>query len=113
MKRGDVYEARLDPAEGSEQRGQRRPVVVVSHDAINDSGQRVIVVPCTTYRGKTLYPTNVLVHAPDGGLEADSVVLCDQVRVLAKHRLGHQLGVLPGRTLEEIDAALAIALGLI
>jgi len=36
MKRGEVYDARLDPVEGSEQRGSR-PVVVVSRDAINES----------------------------------------------------------------------------
>ena len=34
MRRGDVYDARLDPTEGSEQAGWR-PVVVVSRDAIN------------------------------------------------------------------------------
>jgi mRNA interferase MazF len=36
MKRGEVYDARLDPVEGSEQRGSR-PVVIVSRDAINES----------------------------------------------------------------------------
>jgi mRNA-degrading endonuclease toxin of MazEF toxin-antitoxin module len=34
MERGDVYDARLDPVEGSEQ-GGTRPVVIVSRDAIN------------------------------------------------------------------------------
>ena len=36
MKRGDVFDARLDPTEGSEQAGTR-PVVIVSRDAINAS----------------------------------------------------------------------------
>jgi mRNA interferase MazF len=36
MKRGEVYDVRLDPVEGSEQRGSR-PVMVVSRDAINES----------------------------------------------------------------------------
>ena len=34
MNRGDVYDARLDPTEGSEQAGSR-PVIIVSRDAIN------------------------------------------------------------------------------
>jgi mRNA interferase MazF len=34
MRRGEVYDARLDPTEGSEQAGIR-PVVIVSRDAIN------------------------------------------------------------------------------
>lgn len=36
MKRGDVWSARLDPVEGSEQAG-KRPVLIVSRDAINRS----------------------------------------------------------------------------
>lgn len=34
MKRGDIYLANLAPRSGSEQQG-RRPVVVISHDALN------------------------------------------------------------------------------
>jgi len=51
MKRGEVWNARLDPAEGSEQSGSR-PVVIVSRDAINRSSSVVNVVPCTTYRDR-------------------------------------------------------------
>ena len=84
MRRGEVYDARLDPVEGSEQRGSR-PVVVVSRDAINDAGPVVSAAPFTTYReGRHIYPSQVLVKAPEGGLDADSVVLGEQVRVLDK-----------------------------
>ena len=49
MKRGEVYWADLAPRSGSEQRG-RRPVVVISHDAFNQTpGWRsIIVVPLST-----------------------------------------------------------------
>jgi mRNA interferase MazF len=46
MKRGEVYDARLDSGEGSEQRGSR-PVVVVSRDAINEFSTVVGAAPCT------------------------------------------------------------------
>ena len=36
MKRGEIYDARLEPVEGSEQ-GGTRPVIVVSRDVINVS----------------------------------------------------------------------------
>lgn len=49
MKRGEVYIARLDPVEGSEQ-GGNRPVIVVSRDAINVSSPVVLTVPCTSYQ---------------------------------------------------------------
>ena len=94
MRRGEVYDARLDPTEGSEQAGSR-PVVIVSRDAINAASPLVLAVPCTTYRlGRRLYPSQVLLHAPDGGLTADSVALGEQVRALAKSRLGRQRGML-------------------
>jgi len=47
MNRGDIYNARLDPIEGSEQ-GGNRPVIIVSRQAINASSSLVIAVPCTT-----------------------------------------------------------------
>ncbi|MBI3360500.1 MAG: type II toxin-antitoxin system PemK/MazF family toxin [Chloroflexi bacterium] len=56
MKRGDVYDARLDPTEGSEQAGTR-PVVIVSRDVINDASTVVIVVPLTNAANlKRAYP---------------------------------------------------------
>lgn len=112
MRRGEVYDARLDPTEGSEQAGFR-PVVIVSRDAINAASPVVLAVPCTTYRqGRRLYPSQVLLHAPDGGLTADSVALGEQVRALAKSRLGGQRGMLSAEALAELDRALLIALDL-
>ncbi|MCU1266973.1 MAG: PemK-like protein [Acidobacteria bacterium] len=49
MKRGEVYWADLAPRSGSEQQG-RRPVVVISHDAFNQTQnwRSIIVVPLST-----------------------------------------------------------------
>ena len=67
MKRGEVYDARLEPVEGSEQ-GGTRPVIIVSRDAINTYSPVVLAVPCTTYQsGKRVYPTQVLISSPDAG----------------------------------------------
>jgi mRNA interferase MazF len=88
-------------------------VVIVSRDAINAASPVVLAVPCTTYRpGRRLYPSQVLLHAPDGGLTADSVALGEQVRELAKSRLGRQRGMLSAEALAELDRALLIALDL-
>lgn len=112
MKRGDVYDVRLDPVEGSEQAGLR-PVVLVSRDAINASSPVVIAIPCTTFRtGRRLYPSQVLLQAPDGGLDVDSVALAEQVRALAKTRLTRLRGTLSAQALAQIDRALVIALDL-
>lgn len=44
IRRGNVYDARLDPTEGSEQAGAR-PVIIVSRDAINNASPVVLAVP--------------------------------------------------------------------
>jgi mRNA interferase MazF len=112
MERGEVYDARLDPVEGSEQ-GGTRPVVIVSRDAINAYSPVVLAVPCTTYReNRRVYPTQVLVIAPDGGLSNDSILMADQVRVLAKSRLLTLRGKLSSTTLGQLNQALVIALDL-
>jgi mRNA interferase MazF len=88
-------------------------VVIVSRDAINAASPVVIAVPCTTRRpGRRLYPSQVLLRAPDGGLDVDSVALGEQVRALAKSRLGRRRGALSSRTLAQLDRALLIALDL-
>ena len=86
---------------------------IVSRDAINASSPIAIVVPCTTYRaGRCLYPSHVPLHAPDGGLDVDSVALGEQVRALAKSRLGRRRGLLSPQALARVDRALLIALDL-
>ncbi len=112
MRRGDVYDARLDPTEGSEQAGWR-PVVLVSRDAINAASNVVIAVPCTTYRpGRRIYPSQSLLRAGEAGLDTDSVALGEQVRALAKTRLGRHRGALSAARMRELDLALAVALDL-
>jgi mRNA interferase MazF len=112
VQRGDVYDVDLDPTEGSEQAG-RRPVVIVSRNAINAGSSVVVGVPLTTHRPqRRLYPSHVLVRAPDDGLTADSVALCEQVRALSKTRLARQRGTLSALAMARIDRALAIALDL-
>ncbi len=112
MRRGEIYDADLDPTQGSEQAGTR-PVIIVSRDAINAASTVVICVPCTTYRqGRRLFPSQVFVRAPEGGLSVDSVALCEQVRAVSKMRLRRLRGSLSSQTLERIDRALAVALDL-
>jgi len=112
VRRGEVYDARLDPTEGSEQ-GGTRPVIIVSRDAINATSQIVLAVPCTTYRQqRRIYPSQILINAPDGGLDSDSVALGEQVRVLAKTRITRLRGVLSTFKLAQLNQVLLIALDL-
>jgi mRNA interferase MazF len=112
MKRGEIYDARLEPVEGSEQ-GGTRPVIIVSRNAINTNSPVVLAVPCTTYQThKRVYPTQVLLSAPEGGLSNDSIAMADQVRVLSKTRLLKLRGTLSDRAINQLNQALVIALDL-
>jgi mRNA interferase MazF len=112
MRRGEVYDARLETTEGSEQ-GGTRPVIIVSRDVINLSSPVVLAVPCTTYQtGKRVYPTQVLILAPDGGLKKDSIAMADQVRVLSKTRFLRLRGMVSPQVMAHLEQALLIALDL-
>jgi mRNA interferase MazF len=103
----------LDPTEGSEQAGTR-PAVIVSRDAINQASPVIVVCPLTNARHiQRLYPSDVLVKAPEGGLIKDSVVLTGQVRAVAKSRLLQRIGQLKQDTIRKIEQALKIALQLL
>lgn len=97
-RRGEIYLVRLDPTEGSEQ-AATRPAVVVSRDAINRHSAVIVVCPLTgAARAPKLYPGDVRVQAPEGGLSKDSVVLTGQVRAIAKSRLIKRLEELKPNT---------------
>ena len=112
INRGDVFDARLDPTEGSEQAGIR-PVVVVSRNAINQYSAVIVVAPLTTAANvKRPYPNNVPIAKGEAGLTSDSVLLGGQIRAIAKSRLLRKRGELALNTLQQIDQALRITLDL-
>lgn len=111
MRRGDVYDTRFDPAEGSEAAG-RRPAVIVSRDSFNDASPVVLVVPCTSHRGRRVYPSQAMLRAGQGGLTVDSVVQAEQVRVVSKSRLLRHRGSLSPRAMLAISVCLALILDL-
>jgi mRNA interferase MazF len=111
-KRGDVWLANLDPVIGSEQ-GKTRPVVIIQNDVANEYSPVVIVAAITTAIGPKEYPTEVRVTAPEGGLKRDSVILLNQIRTIDKRRLIERWGKLTPQTMEKVDEALKISLGLI
>ena len=112
MKRGDVVLARLDPTEGAEQSGTR-PMVIVSRGAINRSSPVVIAVPCTSWsEGRRVYPSQVVIRAPEGGLANDSIALGEQVRAIARDRLAGRWGSLGRESMRRLERALLIALDL-
>lgn len=83
-----IFLAVLDPTQGSEQAG-KRPVLVVSKEAVNQLLPVVNVVPLTSRKSaaRIIYPNEVLLAASQTSLKQDSIALCYQIRTLDKSRL--------------------------
>ena len=111
-RRGDVYLVAFDPTVGAEIR-KTRPALVVQNDIANRHSPITIVAAITTSVDDDVYPTEVLVRAREGGLERDSVVLLNQVRSIDKTRLLKKIGRLRLETMDHVDRALALSLGLV
>ena len=111
-RRGDVYLVSFDPTVGAEIR-KTRPALVIQNDVANRRSPVTIVAAITSQFEKPLYPTEVLIEVPEGGLRIQSVVLLNQIRSIDTQRLVSRLGRLRTETMELIDRALAISLGLV
>jgi mRNA interferase MazF len=115
VRRGDVFLVNLDPVVGSEA-SKTRPAVIVSNDASNAIAERlargtVTVAPITSNTTR-VYPFQVSVPAPMGGLSRDSKIQCEQVRTIDTGRLVARLGHLDLDRMPAVDQALRIHLAL-
>lgn len=105
IKKGDIYYATLNPAIGSEQKGER-PVVVLQNDCGNKYSPTVIVAPLTKIIKKEKLPTHILIHSNDF-LMYNSLILLEQIRVIDKSRIISYMGSLLDYQLDKVNRALA------
>jgi mRNA interferase MazF len=110
-KRGDVVVVDLDPTIGAEIR-KRRPALVIQNDIDNRYSPITIVAAITSRIDAELYPTEVHVRPPEGGLSMPSMVLLNQIRSVDRRRLVGRLGKLKPETMARVDRALQISLGI-
>ena len=111
IRRGDIYYADLSPVVGSEQGGVR-PVLILQNDVGNKHSPTVIAAAITSRMGKSKLPTHIDIYAEKVGLQKDSVVLLEQVRTIDKQRLGEKMGHLDDVTMNLVNNAITISLGL-
>ena len=111
VKRGDIFYADLSPVVGSEQGGVR-PVLIVQNDTGNRHSPTVIAAAITSQTGKARLPTHISVSPLSCGLPKESIILLEQVRTLDKRRLREKMGRLDDGVMRQVDAAIAVSLGL-
>jgi mRNA interferase MazF len=109
-KRGDIVQTRFDPTEGSEQSGIR-PAIVLSPENLNKHSPLVVLAPFTTKHLDRIYPFEVVVE-PDEVVKRRSKILLMQLRGMSKSRILSFYGHVSDETMEQVDAALKIAVGL-
>ena len=88
------YWADLDPAVGREQRGARRPVMVISNDGFNAHFDVVTVLPLTKggEKGRRVYPFEVEIPVGTLSDRFASIVMPHQIRTLSRIRILERLG---------------------
>ncbi|MEH2293649.1 type II toxin-antitoxin system PemK/MazF family toxin [Nostoc sp.] len=111
VTRGDVVLCDLNPVVGTEQAGIR-PVVVVQIDRANAVSCHTIIAPFTSKIRSAILLSHMFVPTGIGGLSQDSVVLCEQIRVVDKSRIIRVIGHLDENYLDNLAIALCTILGL-
>ena len=111
-KRGEVYLVNFDPTIGSEIR-KTRPALIVQNDIGNEFSPITIVAAITAQYDDNLYPTEVSIEPPEGGLSKNSIVLLNQIRSVDKKRLIKRLGKLTPTSMKQVERAIQISFGLI
>lgn len=110
VSRGEIYYADLSPVVGSEQGGVR-PVLIVQNDVGNRYSPTVIIAAITSQLDKAKLPTHIEIKK-EYGLEKDSVILLEQIRTLDKRRLKEKVCTIDNETMQKVDIAIMISLGI-
>lgn len=111
-KRGEIYLTALDPTVGREIQ-KTRPALVIQNDLTNEHSGTTIVAPITSKVRTPLSPLHVLLASDNAtGLSTASMALLNQIRTVDRLRLVKRLGVADTQTMQFVDEAIEISLGL-
>ena len=105
VARGEVWQVDFSPTRGTEQAGMR-PALILQTDRANLTSPHTIVAPFTSRIRRSILPSHVRVPVGEGGLTQDSVLMCEQIRVIDQQRLIRKLGVLQVDRMNEVAEAL-------
>ena len=109
-RRGEIWRVDLEPVRGHEQ-GRIRPALIISNNIINQGAHDLVTVVPITTRSRPLR-SFLCLNPPEGGLSQVSFIICDQVRTVAKERLGRRYGAISPLTLAEVERRLKFLLEL-
>jgi len=108
--RGEVWLVNWNPARGSEQAG-KRPALVIQNDIGNEKASTTIVAAISG--SVKIYPMNVKLDPPEGGLNRPSIVKTGQIITVSKERLEKRLGQISAEKMREVNLAIKLSLDLL
>ncbi|MBA4184486.1 MAG: type II toxin-antitoxin system PemK/MazF family toxin [Acidobacteria bacterium] len=108
--RGEIWLVNLSPTTGREQAGTR-PALIVSVDIFNHGAAELIIAIPITSKAKGI-PLHVEINPPEGGLNVQSFVKCEDMRSISTSRLIKKLGRVSSPTIDAVEDRLRILLGL-
>jgi mRNA interferase MazF len=104
MKQGEIWNANLNPIEGSEQAGFR-PVLIISGNLLNENVP--LIICCTlTSKIKNYHGNVILIPDSINGLELKSEILTFHIRSISKNRLKNKIGKVNNKQLQQVKTCL-------
>ena len=110
-RRGEIYLVGFDPTVGHEIR-KTRPAVVIQNDISNQHSPITIVAAISSQFSDPPFPREVVIGPEESGLPKRSAVIVNQIRSVDRRRLQDRLGRLSRPSMERLDEAIQISLGL-
>ncbi len=112
MKRGEIWWASLEGPRGSEL-GFRRPIVIISSDAFNDSAINTVLAAVITSNTRLAdAPGNIRLSKCASKLSKESVINISQIITVDKTYLDERVSKLNQQFLGSLDEGLALVMGL-
>ena len=110
-RRGEIYLVGFDPTVGHEIQ-KTRPAVVIQNDISNQYSPITIVAAISSQFSDPPFPREVVIEPEESGLPKRSAVIVNQIRSVDRLRLQERLGRLSRPSMERLDEAIKISLGL-
>ncbi|MEO6794449.1 MAG: type II toxin-antitoxin system PemK/MazF family toxin [Mycobacterium sp.] len=109
-RRGEVWLVALGAGRAGEP-GKHRPAVVLSVDELlaGVEGELIVVIPVSSSSSAGALRPRL---SPAEGAETESFALCRSVRAVTRSRLLQRLGAVEPDTLDQIERALTLILGI-
>lgn len=109
-KRGEIYIANLESPFGREMR-KKRPALIVSNNTLNQTLPTVIAIPFSSIIPEFMGPDTVR-FLKQKGLDKDSALIINQIRVIDKNRLMKKVGRISKIKMSEVCDAVKVVLEL-